>query len=69
MDVIVTRAYIGFAYAPWQNGEKETIPPEGTKQPPSIIHHDLHDENILIGELIPDDLEHRYTPILKVYYN
>ncbi len=62
----VTRACIGFAYPPWQNGEQETIPADGIKEPSSIIHNDLHDENVLIGELTPNSIEHRHAPILKV---
>ncbi|TRX93607.1 hypothetical protein FHL15_005579 [Xylaria flabelliformis] len=66
MFLCLIRACIGFAYPPWQNGEHETIPVDGSKKPSSIIHNDLHDENVLIGELMPDSTEHRHAPILKV---
>ncbi|KAI0451379.1 kinase-like domain-containing protein [Xylaria acuta] len=66
MFLCLIRACVGFAYPPWQNGEKETIPADETKKPSSIIHNDLHDENVLIGELMPDGVEHRHAPILKV---
>ncbi|KAI0418766.1 hypothetical protein F5X98DRAFT_373578 [Xylaria grammica] len=66
MFLCLTRACIGFAYPPWADEERETIPEDGTKEPSSIIHNDLHDENVLIGELAPDDIEHRDVPILKV---
>ncbi|GAW24894.1 hypothetical protein ANO14919_144890 [Xylariales sp. No.14919] len=66
MFLCLTRACIGFAYPPWADEERETISEDGTKEPSSIIHNDLHDENVLIGELAPDDIEHRDVPILKV---
>ncbi|KAH8157089.1 hypothetical protein CIB48_g11154 [Xylaria polymorpha] len=66
MFLCLIRACVGFAYPPWQNDEKETIPEDGIKKPSSIIHNDLHDENVLIGELIPDNIEHRDAPILKI---
>ncbi|KAI1748476.1 hypothetical protein F4782DRAFT_534449 [Xylaria castorea] len=66
MFLCLIRACIGFAYPPWQNGEQEKIPTDGIKRPSFIIHNDLHDENVLIGELMPDGIEHRLAPILKV---
>ncbi|KAI0467655.1 kinase-like domain-containing protein [Xylaria cf. heliscus] len=66
MFLCLIRACIGFAYPPWENGEQETIPADGNKKPSSIIHNDLHDENVLIGELMLDGIEHKHTPILKV---
>ncbi|KAI0551212.1 kinase-like domain-containing protein [Xylaria curta] len=47
MFLCLIRACIGFAYPPWQNGEHETIPADGTKKHSSIIHNDLHDENVI----------------------
>ncbi|KAI8953137.1 kinase-like domain-containing protein [Xylaria longipes] len=66
MFLCLIRACVGFAYPPWQDGERETIPTDGIKKPSSIIHNDLHDENVLIGDLMPDVIEHRHAPILKV---
>ncbi|KAJ2984748.1 hypothetical protein NUW58_g5896 [Xylaria curta] len=65
MFLCLTRACIGFAYPPWQNDEQESIPINGIKELSSIIHNDLHDENVLISDLRPDSIEHRHVPILK----
>ncbi|KAI1294500.1 kinase-like domain-containing protein [Xylaria venustula] len=65
MFLCLIRACIGFAYPPWQNDEQERIPTDGSKSHSSIIHNDLHDENVLIGELMPDGIEHREVPFLK----
>ncbi|KAI0975383.1 hypothetical protein F4678DRAFT_457663 [Xylaria arbuscula] len=65
MFLCLIRACIGFAYPPWQNDEQEMIPTDGSKSHSSIIHNDLHDENVLIGELMPDGIEHQHVPILK----
>ncbi|KAI5925938.1 kinase-like domain-containing protein [Camillea tinctor] len=60
----LTRASVAMAYYPWTEGERETIP--NNQQPKNLVHGDLHDENILLGALHPDDAEHRLAPRLKL---
>jgi len=60
---------VGLAYPPWKDGELEEIPEDESKKPSSIMHNDIHDENVLLGDVMPNSEEHWLTPILKVQFS
>ncbi|KAI1124427.1 hypothetical protein F5Y10DRAFT_269107 [Nemania abortiva] len=47
-SIPIIRTCAGFAYPPWNNGDRELIPADGIKKHSSTIHNDLHDEDVLI---------------------
>ncbi|KAI0185750.1 hypothetical protein EV127DRAFT_440930 [Xylaria flabelliformis] len=58
----------------WPAKKPEDEDPQPVREVPDdrarggLIHGDMHDENIMFGDFIPDDpdTEHRITPILKL---
>lgn len=65
---IVARACVALAYPP--NGPvnspvgREQIPPG--VPPLGITHTDLHSDNVVVDEFMPQDFEHSIAPLIKV---